>query len=157
MVDINKIVEFATGKGYKIADLYRKLGLTKAGFQNLRKNKNKFSIQYFYELCEFLRVEPSVALKIFDENNSENLGDYLIEEDSKVLDGREVQIEKLIKYAHSKRIYIKDICECIAIEKEQFKDMRKSNKEALKPYFFEICDLLRLPHEKAVTKYTIRK
>ncbi|WP_252249120.1 helix-turn-helix transcriptional regulator [Clostridium sp. VAP23] len=159
MIDINRIVEFAINKGYFISDLYNAIGIQKAGFLNIRKNKSgQFRIDYFYDLCEYLGIDPRDGLEIFDSKSEVNLKKYEPEYDINVLNDRNLKIEEIIKYAHSKGIYIKDIVEYIGIEGTAFREFRKSrNEEELKKYFFDICKYVGIPYGKAVTKYTVNK
>ncbi|MEE0138992.1 XRE family transcriptional regulator [Fusobacterium ulcerans] len=63
--DILKTIDEARkNKGIKWLQIYKKLDITKQGFQyhknNLKKNKITFSVEQINELSEFLGVDKSI-------------------------------------------------------------------------------------------------
>lgn len=155
MIDINRVVEFATIQGYFISDLYKAIGIKKAGFLNIRKNKScQFRIDYFYNLCNYLGIEIKEGLEIFDEDSTIDFKKYVPEYNYNILENRSLRIEELIRYAHSKGLYIKDLAAAIEVDTATFRKLRKNENE-FKKYFFKISEFIGVPYGKAIAKYTM--
>lgn len=155
MIDINRIVEFATIQGYFVSDLYKVIGLRKASFYYIRKNKScEFRMDYFYKLCSYLWIEPKEALDLFDQNSKIDLKKYIPDYDYNILEDRYIKIEELITYANYKKIYLRDIANALDLSMDSLRIIRKDQKK-FKNYFFDLIELIGIPYGKAISKYTI--
>lgn len=156
MIDIERIVQFATVQGYHISDLYKVLGMSKSTFVNIRKNiKEEFKISYFYKLCNYLGIDIEEGIIIFDRNSSIDFNEYIPEYDRKILTNKFIKIDELIKYANGKGIYMKDLASYLGLEVVEFKSIKNQKSQSkLKDCFFDLCSYIGIPYGKALSKYT---